>query len=128
MEDRKKKFWLDLYRELYKEYFPFKLERTNYQPCSFTPVFGIQPFMSMYYRKLWAEMLALDVHETFNDEGNEQVTGERFKTVILNQGAGDLQSELYRRFQGRDPSVGAICDFYDPPAVYAPEEEQSSAI
>lgn len=102
--------------------------------------------MSMYYRKLWAEvsvfpsfllnyffslkkqMLALDVHETFNDEGNEQVTGERFKTVILNQGAGDLQSELYRRFQGRDPSVGAICDFYDPPAVYAPEEEQSSAI
>jgi oligopeptidase A len=115
-----------MYRELYKEYFPFKLERTNYQPCSFTPIFGMQPFMSMYYRKLWAEMLALDVHETFNDEGNEQVTGERFKTIILNQGAGDLQSELYRRFHGRDPSVGAICDFYDPPAVYYPEEEQSA--
>uniref|UniRef100_A0AC34PXD0 Peptidase M3A/M3B catalytic domain-containing protein n=1 Tax=Panagrolaimus sp. JU765 TaxID=591449 RepID=A0AC34PXD0_9BILA len=126
MEDRRKKFWLDLYRELYKDYFPFPLERNNYQPCSFTPIFAMQPHMSMYYRKLWSEMLALDVHETFDQEGNEQVTGERFKTTMLNMGAGDLQSELYRRFQGRDPSVGAICDFYDPPAIYYPEEEQAS--
>ena len=72
-------------------------------------------------------MLALDVHESFDAEGNEQVTGERFKTVILNSVYSDFQSELYRRFQGRDPSVGAICDFYDPPAVYYPEEEEQSS-
>uniref|UniRef100_A0A1I7YLK3 Peptidase_M3 domain-containing protein n=1 Tax=Steinernema glaseri TaxID=37863 RepID=A0A1I7YLK3_9BILA len=118
MEDRKKKFWLDMYREKYKEYFPFKLGRNDYHPCSFTPIFAMQPHMGMYYRKLWTEMLALDVHETFDQEGDEPSTGERLKQTILNRGAGDMQSELYRRFQGRDPSVGAICDFYDPPAFY----------
>ncbi|KAK0406082.1 hypothetical protein QR680_018359 [Steinernema hermaphroditum] len=118
MEDRKKKFWLDMYREKYKEYFPFKLGRNDYHPCSFTPIFAMQPHMGMYYRKLWTEMLALDVHETFDHEGDEPSTGERLKQTILNRGAGDMQSELYRRFQGRDPSVGAICDFYDPPALY----------
>lgn len=81
--------------------------------------------MSMYYRKLWAEvgttnkllrtrlsasrseqtrflqMLAFDVHETFDREGNERSTGERFKTAMLNHGAGETQAELYRRFQVR---------------------------
>ncbi|KAK5970941.1 Oligopeptidase A [Trichostrongylus colubriformis] len=55
MEDRKQKFWLDLYREMTKEYFPFKAGRNDYQPCSFIPIFGLQPYMGMYYRKLWTE-------------------------------------------------------------------------
>ncbi|VDM47075.1 unnamed protein product [Toxocara canis] len=118
LEDRKKKFWLDMYRELYKEYFPFKLARNDYHPCSFTPIFAMQPYMSMYYRKLWTEMLALDVHETFDTEDDVRATGERLKSTIFMRGAGDAQSELYRRFQGRDPSVGAVCDFYDPPSYY----------
>ncbi|CAD5226755.1 unnamed protein product [Bursaphelenchus xylophilus] len=124
MEDRKKGFWLDVYRKMYKDYFPFVREKTNYQPCSFTPIFAMPPYMSLYYRKLWAEMLALDVHETFNHEQQEEVTGERLKTTILYPGASELQGELYRRFQGRDPSVGAICDFYDPPAIDLSEEEK----
>ncbi|KAH7701405.1 Peptidase M3A/M3B [Aphelenchoides avenae] len=127
MEDRKKKFWLDLYRELFKEYFPFRMERNNYQPCSFTPIFNTPANLSMYYRKLWAEMLALDVHETFDRENDERATGERFKTTMLNFGAGETQAELYRRFQGREPSVGAICDFYDPPAEIDEERLNVSA-
>ncbi|MFH4973781.1 hypothetical protein AB6A40_000490 [Gnathostoma spinigerum] len=123
MEDRRTKFWLDLYREMYKEYFPFTMSRNDYHPCSFTPIFSMQPYMGMYYRKLWTEMLALDVHETFDVENNVKVTGERFKTTVLVKGASDVQSELYRRFQGRDPSVGAICDFYDPPSYYSFEEQ-----
>lgn len=118
MEDRRKKFWLDLYRDMYKEYFPFKMSRNDYHPCSFTPIFGMQPYMSMYYRKLWTEMLALDVHDTFDIEDDVKATGERLKNTILVRGASDIQSELYRRFQGRDPSVGAICDFYDPPSFH----------
>uniref|UniRef100_A0A915B6D4 Peptidase M3A/M3B catalytic domain-containing protein n=1 Tax=Parascaris univalens TaxID=6257 RepID=A0A915B6D4_PARUN len=99
LEDRKKKFWLDMYRDLYKEYFPFKLARNDYHPCSFTPIFAMQPYMSMYYRKLWTEMLALDVHETFDIEDDVRATGERLKNTIFMRGAGDVQSELYRRFQ-----------------------------
>ncbi|CAJ0579686.1 unnamed protein product, partial [Mesorhabditis spiculigera] len=115
MEDRRQKFWLDLYRELHKEYFPWRLQRNDYQPCSFMPIFSRVPHYSGYYSKLWSEMLALDIHETFRLEGDESKTGERLKTLLLNKGAGDVAKELYRRFQGRDPSVGPICDFYDPP-------------
>ncbi|KAF1755644.1 hypothetical protein GCK72_012094 [Caenorhabditis remanei] len=115
MEDRKQKFWLDMYKQMYEEYFPFKRQKNDYQPCSFTPIFALQPHMSMYYRKLWAEMLALDIHETFDEEDNEVQTGERLKTTILNRGSGDVAKELFKRFQGRNPSVGAICDHYAPP-------------
>ncbi|WKY07381.1 hypothetical protein Q1695_007099 [Nippostrongylus brasiliensis] len=123
MEDRRQKFWLDLYREMSKEYFPFKAGRNDYHPCSFLPIFGLQPHMAMYYRKLWTEMLALDIHETFDFEDDVAKTGERLKTTILARGSGDVAKELYRRFQGRDPSVGAICDFYDPPSFYHLEGE-----
>jgi Zn-dependent oligopeptidase len=66
-------------------------------------------------------MLALDIHETFNREKDPQATGERLKLNVLNVGAGEMQGELYRRFQGRDPSVAALCDFYDPPLSYLEE-------
>lgn len=127
MEDRKKKFWLDLYREKSKEYFPFRQNKNDYHPCSFFPIFALQPHMAMYYRKLWTEMLALDIHETFNAENDECKTGERLKSTVLYKGAGDVAKELYRRFQGRDPSVGAICDFYDPPALYEIEENSQAS-
>lgn len=39
-----------------KEYFPFKIGKNDYQPCSFIPIFGLQPYMAMYYRKLWTEV------------------------------------------------------------------------
>uniref|UniRef100_A0AC35UGN9 Peptidase_M3 domain-containing protein n=1 Tax=Rhabditophanes sp. KR3021 TaxID=114890 RepID=A0AC35UGN9_9BILA len=115
MENRKDKFWVDLYREMYKDYFPLKMGRNDYHPCSFTPIFAMQPYMGMYYRKLWSEMLALDVHDSFNKEEDVKSTGDRLKHSLLKAGALEPQEELYRKFQGRDPSVGPICDFYDPP-------------
>ncbi|PIO69527.1 hypothetical protein TELCIR_08640 [Teladorsagia circumcincta] len=82
-----------------KEYFPFKTGKNDYQPCSFIPIFGMQPHMGMYYRKLWTEMLALDIHETFDFEDDVSKTGERLKAAILSRGSGDVAKELYRRFQ-----------------------------
>ncbi|CAI5448567.1 unnamed protein product [Caenorhabditis angaria] len=126
MEDRKQKFWLDMYKEMYAEYFPFKRAKNDYQPCSFTPIFALQPHMAMYYRKLWNEMLALDIHETFDAEDDEIQTGERLKTTLLHSGSGDVAKELFRRFQGRNPSVGAICDFYAPPMSIIEEESEKA--
>ncbi|KAI6211878.1 Peptidase-M3 domain-containing protein [Aphelenchoides besseyi] len=126
MEDRKQGFWLDIYRNMYKEYFPFKLERYNYQPCSFTPIFAMQSHMSMYYRKLWCELLALDIHDTFKNENDPPHTGERLKNTLLNHGALEFQGELYRRFQGRDPNASGICDFYDPPPTDYVEDMSGS--
>jgi len=115
LPDWKKKFWLDLYKSKFKEYFPIPMEANNYHPSSFTPMFHKAPLVGNYYRKLWSEMMALDTHETFDHENNVVSTGERLKTTMLNYGSGELQGYLYNRFQGRDPAVGAICDFYDPP-------------
>ncbi|CAI4223771.1 unnamed protein product [Auanema sp. JU1783] len=126
MENRKDKFWLDMYREMSKEYFPFRMNKVDYHPCSFVPIAAMQPHMSMYYRKLWTEMLALDIHETFDSENDVVKTGNRLKTRVLYAGSGDVTKNLYRRFQGRDPSVGAICDFYDPPAFYHLEENSEA--
>lgn len=44
-------------------------------------------------------MLAFDIHETFDRECDPKSTGERFKSTILRIGAGDIQAELYRKFQ-----------------------------
>lgn len=44
-------------------------------------------------------MLALDIHETFDSENDEQKTGMRLRETILEKGAGDVAKELYRRFQ-----------------------------
>ncbi|KAI1726491.1 peptidase family m3 domain-containing protein [Ditylenchus destructor] len=123
MEERRDKFWLDLYKEMYREYFPFPLEKNNYQPSSFMPIFGDELLFGVYYRKLWAEMLALDVHETFSRECDPPRTGERLKNAILYPGAGQRQSVMYNEFQGRDPSIGPICDFYDPPSMSEVENE-----
>uniref|UniRef100_A0A915DC77 Peptidase M3A/M3B catalytic domain-containing protein n=1 Tax=Ditylenchus dipsaci TaxID=166011 RepID=A0A915DC77_9BILA len=128
MEHRREKFWLDLYSEMHKEYFPFKKDRNDYQPCNFTPIFGNWRLMGMYYRKLWAEMLALDVHDTFFRESDEGRTGERLKQMMLNFGDGEAQGVLYNKFQGRDPSIGAICDFYDPPARAFPLHTQFTTL
>uniref|UniRef100_A0A914HWD0 Peptidase M3A/M3B catalytic domain-containing protein n=1 Tax=Globodera rostochiensis TaxID=31243 RepID=A0A914HWD0_GLORO len=113
MPDWRKKFWLDLYKQMYSEYFPTFKEH-NYQPCSFISVFGYPSWSGLFYRKLWAEMLALDVHRTFETENNTAATADRFKSEWLNQGATELQSDLFRRFQGREPNMQGICDFYDP--------------
>lgn len=44
-------------------------------------------------------MLALDIHETFYRENDENSTGERLKNVLLYPGAGEMQGVLYRTFQ-----------------------------
>lgn len=44
-------------------------------------------------------MLALDIHETFYRENDENSTGERLKNVILYPGASEMQGTLYKAFQ-----------------------------
>ena len=71
-------------------------------------------------------MLALDIHDTFANEKDERTTGERLKSTLLNLGALEPQGDLYRHFMGRDPSVSAVCDFYDPSTAAADAEQKSA--
>lgn len=45
------------------------------------------------------KMLALDIHDTFEKEGDVCETGNRLKKTVLFEGASEPQRELYRRFQ-----------------------------
>ncbi|KAL3981766.1 Peptidase M3 family protein [Acanthocheilonema viteae] len=110
--------WQEIYHQKLTEYFAFKNAKRDMQPCSFAPIFGQNISMAMYYSRLWAEMLALDIHDTFEKEDDVCATGDRLKKAILFEGASQPQRELYRRFQGRDPSPDAMCDFYDPPQYH----------
>ncbi|MCP9266346.1 Peptidase family M3 containing protein [Dirofilaria immitis] len=51
-------------------------------------------------------MLALDIHDTFEKENDVCATGDR------------LKKQFCSRVQGRDPSPDAMCDFYDPPQYH----------
>uniref|UniRef100_A0A0R3S3X4 Peptidase_M3 domain-containing protein n=1 Tax=Elaeophora elaphi TaxID=1147741 RepID=A0A0R3S3X4_9BILA len=111
--------WQEVYHQKLREYFAFKNVKRDMQPCSFAPIFGNSMSMATYYNRLWAEMLALDIHDTFEKENDVCATGDRLKKAILFEGASQPQRELYRRFQGRDPSPDAMCDFYDPPQYHS---------
>uniref|UniRef100_A0A915PT11 Peptidase M3A/M3B catalytic domain-containing protein n=1 Tax=Setaria digitata TaxID=48799 RepID=A0A915PT11_9BILA len=123
--------WQEIYHEKLMEYFPFKSPKKDMQPCSFAAIFGRSMSMGMYYSRLWAEMLALDIHDTFEKEDDVCATGDRLKKVLF-EGASQPQRELYRRFQGRDPSPDAMCDFYDPPqyhiSIAASNEDSTSYV
>ncbi|VDK81457.1 unnamed protein product [Litomosoides sigmodontis] len=118
MKDPDQVTWQEVYQQKLTEYFAFKNAKRDMQPCSFAPIFGRNMSMAMYYSRLWTEMLALDIHDTFEKEDDVCATGDRLKKAILFEGASQPQRELYRRFQGRDPSPDAMCDFYDPPQYH----------
>lgn len=53
---RTEKFWLDLYRELWEQYFPFKIEKSHdFAMCNFAPIFT-GPLPARYYTALWSEV------------------------------------------------------------------------
>uniref|UniRef100_A0A914M8F3 Peptidase M3A/M3B catalytic domain-containing protein n=1 Tax=Meloidogyne incognita TaxID=6306 RepID=A0A914M8F3_MELIC len=56
LEKFQDKYYLDLYKEIYAEYFPFPIEHNNFHPCSFIPIFVPHSNACMYYRKLWCEV------------------------------------------------------------------------
>ncbi|HSG88445.1 MAG TPA: M3 family metallopeptidase [Pseudomonadales bacterium] len=62
-----------------------------------------------YYSYLWAEVLSSDAFSRFEEEGvfNAQV-GQAFLENILERGGSEAPAELFRRFRGRDPEIGAL--------------------
>ncbi|KAL1128969.1 hypothetical protein AAG570_013503 [Ranatra chinensis] len=105
----KKDFWLSIIREEWGNHFPsFPLDRGDSHPCSFTQ--SISGHLSAaYYTRLWARMLAADVYTAFaQPQPNIKSIGTRFRDTFLAFGGSCHPSEVFRRFQGRDPEPDAL--------------------
>ncbi len=62
-----------------------------------------------YYSYKWAEVLASDAFDRFEQEGifNTE-TGQSFRQSVLAIGGSKIALETFRDFRGRDPSVSAL--------------------
>ena len=62
-----------------------------------------------YYSYKWAEVLASDAFDRFEQEGifNTE-TGQSFRQSVLAIGGSKIALETFRDFRGRDPSVNAL--------------------
>lgn len=65
-----------------------------------------------YYSYKWADILASDIFETFEENGVIcRETGQRYLEKILSQGGSREISDMFRDFKGRDPKPDAFLKY-----------------
>jgi oligopeptidase A len=77
----------------------------NRMPASFAHIFA-GGYAAGYYSYKWAEVLAADAFEVFDQAGVfDSVTAARFRDSILARGGSLDAMEAFVRFRGREPDV-----------------------
>ncbi len=65
-----------------------------------------------YYAYLWSEMLDDDAYQWFLDNGGlTRKNGDRFRNMILSQGATKDYSKIFKEFTGHDPEIEPMLKF-----------------
>jgi peptidyl-dipeptidase Dcp len=92
------------------------LDRTSLLPkipgtsisTSFSHIFA-GGYSAGYYSYKWAEVLDADAFEFFQTSGifNKEVAN-KFREFILEKGGTEHPMELYKKFRGQEPDVGAL--------------------
>jgi peptidyl-dipeptidase Dcp len=84
------------------------MPRTRPLTPAFTHVFA-GGYASGYYSYLWSRVLDADAFSVFEANGFwSPDVAERFRREVLAVGDSRDPAEAYRRFAGRDPSIGAM--------------------
>ncbi len=75
---------------------------------SFSHIFA-GGYSAGYYSYKWAEVLDADAFEFFQSSGifNREIA-DKFRKFILEKGGTQHPMELYKRFRGQEPDVGAL--------------------
>jgi oligopeptidase A len=77
----------------------------NRMPLSFSHIFA-GGYAAGYYSYKWAEVLAADAFEAFEESGVfDSVTAARFRDSILARGGSLDAMDAFVRFRGRQPDV-----------------------
>jgi oligopeptidase A len=77
----------------------------NRMPASFAHIFA-GGYAAGYYSYKWAEVLAADAFEAFEDAGVfDSATAARFRDSILSRGGSLDAMDAFVRFRGREPDV-----------------------
>src|SRR6202021_2117462 len=80
----------------------------NRMPASFAHIFA-GGYAAGYYSYKWAEVLAADAFEAFEEAGVfDGVTATRFLDSILARGGSVDAMDAFGRFRGREPHVRAL--------------------
>ena len=75
---------------------------------SFSHIFA-GGYAAGYYSYKWAEVLASDAFDRFEQEGVfNTVTGKQFRTFILAVGGKDSALDAFINFRGREPKIDAL--------------------
>lgn len=84
-----------------------KIEGTSIS-TAFSHIFA-GGYSAGYYSYKWAEVLDADAFEFFQTSGifNREVA-KKFREFILEKGGTEHPMELYKRFRGQEPDVGAL--------------------
>jgi len=80
--------------------------------CSFTHVFA-GGYAAGYYGYKWAEVMSADCYGAFEeaglaDDAAVKRVGRAFRETVLALGGSASALEVFRRFRGRDPEIGAL--------------------
>ena len=76
----------------------------------FAHVFAGDGYSSGYYSYMWSEVMDADAFEAFTETGSafDPDTARRLERFILSAGGSEEAEDLYKKFRGRMPGVGAL--------------------
>ena len=83
----------------------------RYRSPYFNHIFGPGGgYASGYYAYIWSEVLDTDAFAAFKEKGNifDPATARSFRTNILERGGTEEAAALWKRFRGKEPSVGPL--------------------